>query len=187
MELKTEREVNLLLAACRMTGTDPTKITCENPATKSGKTAQMLMVAAGEIDPEQAARWRQAAPGGQLSVATKGECYAAKRGADLSPAAQQELWEKDPDYVKRRLEGQKGSDEAILAALDKAADELRLKNAIHSCGGNEAEAKRQIAAQDQAEAQRQQQREESERHAMALNQRLEQKRQQARQMAGGIL
>ena len=182
----TEREIQVLNSACQMTGIDASKITAENPATKSGKTAQMLMMAASEIDPEQAAMWRQAAPGGQLSVATLSELQAVKHGGQLSAKAAEELWAKDPTFVRRELVAREEKRVADEAAWERAYQEKRLKNKAHQMGGDVERAREVLRQEDEIEAQRQQQRIESEQHAAALNQRLEKRRQDDARMAGRL-
>ena len=150
----TDREINLLNTVCRMTGTDPTTITAENPAKKSGKTAQMLMAYAGEIDPEQAAIWRQEA-GAKLSVATLAELGA---GGALSPAAHQELWDKDPTWVVKSQRAMAEKAKADEQKQQQDYEALRFKNAMHRVGGDEAAARRLIEGEDALNAQHEQRR-----------------------------
>ena len=177
----TKREIDVLNKACQITGTDPSTISAENPATKSGKIAQMLMVAAGEIDPEQAAMWRKAAPGGGLSVATLAEVQS---GQQLSKRAQQELWEKDPEYVVQSTQERQQQFEADEKSLDELAAASRLRNKMRETGGNERRAREAIAREDAADQEREVQKQQAADHARQLNQRLEQQRQQSARMAG---
>ncbi len=60
----TEKEIDVLVQACRMAGVDTTKIKPENPFEKSGATATFIQGAVEQIDPVMAAIWRVATGGG---------------------------------------------------------------------------------------------------------------------------
>ena len=92
----TPKQIELLSQACRMAGIDATKIKPENPFEKSGGTAGLLQAAVSELDPGQAAKWRIAAGGG-LSLATMAELQT---GQPLSEAAQRDLYDHDPEFVR---------------------------------------------------------------------------------------
>lgn len=169
-----KREIDVLDKACQITGTDPRTISPENPFTKSGKTAQLIQMAASEIDPQQAAMWRQATPGGQLSVATLSEMQA---GGQLSPAAMQELWEKDPQFVVDVQKQQKGNEENLLAKYEAEADRMR-----RAREGDEAVDRQNAKAEADAKA-----RAESAERARQLQQRIDQRRANTDRMAGQVI
>ena len=180
----TEREIDVLDKACQMSGIDPSTISAENPATKSGKTAQLIMAAAGEIDPVQAAMWRKAAPGGGYSVATLAEMQS---GQQLSNRAKQELWEKDPEFVAATIKQREQKFEADKKSLEDAAAASRLRNKTLQMGGNEARAREVLKEEDLANQQREQQRLESARHAQEMEARIQQQRIQSANLAGRFI
>ena len=92
----TKKEIEVLAQACRAAGVDTTKIKPENPFEKSGATATFIQGAVEQIDPVMTAKWRVAAGGG-LSLATMAELQS---GESLSEAAQKDLYQHDPEYVK---------------------------------------------------------------------------------------
>lgn len=142
----TKKEIELLANACRMAGIDATKISPSNPFEKSGGTAGMLQAAVSELDPEQAAKWRVAA-GGSLSLATMAELQS---GEPLSEAAQRDLYDHDPAFVVDLQRQQQDAEQQALQALEEQTAALRMKRALRDAGGNEHQAKRAIAAEDQA-------------------------------------
>ena len=137
----------LLDKAARLTGVDPRKITNGNPFLKSGATARQVQMGVSELDPRRAAEWRREAPGGEISVATLNECMA---GGELSPAAMQELWDKDPQFVVDTQRQQQAVDQAREKELISGAAEKRWQNMLHQTGGDEHAAKRRIEAEDKA-------------------------------------
>lgn len=140
----SDREVDVLVEACRMVGEDPNNIQPVNPWTKQGKKAQMIQMACAEIDPEQAALWRRD-QGHSVSVATLAEC---RSGNPLSDKARQDLWNHDPSFVRESIAESQNRIKEDEAALQKAYEEKRLKNRIFQCGGNERMAKEQIRIED---------------------------------------
>lgn len=180
----TEREIDVLNKACQMSGIDPSTISAENPATKQGKIAQLLMAAAGEIDPVQAAMWRKAAPGGGFSIATLGEMQS---GQQLSNRAKQELWEKDPEFVVARIKQREQQFEADKKWLEDGAAASRLRNKMREVGGNEDRAREAIAREDAAEKARKEQQLASAKHAQEMEQRLQQQRVQSANLAGRFI
>ena len=166
-----------------MAGVDPSKISPSNPFEKSGMTASILQAAVSELDPSQAAKWRVAA-GGSLSVATLAELNS---GVDLSPAAKQDLWEHDHEYVNDAIQHRAQSDAAQLKALEDEADRLRLKRETTQAGGNERVARDRINAQDKKQQAELEARRAAEAHSQKLNQRMAEQRAQADRMAGRFI
>ena len=142
----TPKEIELLANACRMAGIDATKITPANPFEKSGGTAGMLQAAVAELNPVQAAKWRVAAGGG-LSLATMSELQS---GQPLSESAQNDLYAHDPQFVRDVQQQQERAAEDQMNEMLQKTEELRFKRALRDAGGNEHQAKRVIAAEDQA-------------------------------------
>ena len=176
----TEREINVLYDACKASGTDPSRISDENPFTKQGKTAQALQIGASMVDPEQAAIWRLEA-GARLSVMTRKEVLS---GQPLSQKAQQDLWEHDPKYVVQSIQERKQEKVDLDKWLEQEADATRLRNKMLEVGGNEARAKQALAREDAANQQRELQKQQAAEHARQFEQRMAQQRQQAARMAG---
>ena len=169
----TEREIDVLDKACQMSGIDPSTISAENPATKSGKTAQLIMAAAGEIDPVQAAMWRKAAPGGGYSVATLAEMQS---GQQLSNRAKQELWEKDPEFVAATIKQREQKFEADKKWYEDESDRMR-----RARYGDKA-----VDFQNAKAAAEQEARTESLRRHNEQQQRINQKQVQSARMAGRL-
>ena len=144
MSSMSDREVKLLYNAVRMTGGDPSKISLANPFSKSGEKATLIQIACGELDPEQAAIWR-VQEGKGISVATAAECLS---GNPLSPTAQADLWEHDPQYVREAIAESAKAEERERASLDQKYQESRLRNRIHACNGDERMAREQIRLED---------------------------------------
>ena len=140
----TPKQIELLVQACRMAGIDATKISPENPFEKSGGTAGMLQAAVSELDPEQAAKWRVDA-GQSLSVATLAELQS---GADLSAAAQADLYAHDHRFVAELTKHRADQEAAQMQELEKQAAEMRWRSMLRQTGGDENAAKRRIAAED---------------------------------------
>ena len=176
-----KQEIEILSQACRMAGIDSRKISPENPFSKSGKVAELLQAAVGELAPAQAAKWRIDA-GGSLSVATLAEMQA---GGELSEAAMADLWQHDAAFVADRQKESQQQEQSLLQKMEQQADEARLRNKTRELG-NVDRAREALKAEAQRDAELQQQREASAQHAQQLNQRLEQQRQQARQMSGVV-
>lgn len=137
-----------------MAGIDSKKISPSNPFEKSGATAAMLQEAIAQIDPVQAARWRVDA-GGQLSVSTLAELQS---GQDLSVAAQRDLFEHDPKFVEEIQRQQVDQEAAQLKALEDQAAKMRLSREVRNAGGNEVQARRVIALEDEQMQQQAEQR-----------------------------
>ena len=150
----TPKQIQLLNQACKMAGINSSKISPTNPFEKSGSTSGMLQAAIAELDPAQAARWRVDA-GGSLSVATIAELQS---GEDLSAAAQQDLWNHDPEFVAEFQQQQEKSLDAQLKALEDGAAEKREQRMLQQANGDKHLAKRMIAAEDAEQAAREQQR-----------------------------
>ena len=148
MSKMSDREVNLLYEAARMTGEDPSKLSLSNPFSKSGKKAEMIQLACAEIDPEQAAIWR-VQQGREISVATARECRA---GNGLSDQARADLWAHDPAFVRESIAERANEQQRYEDHFEKQYQELRLKNRLKACGGNEGVAKEQIRLEDHKNA-----------------------------------
>ena len=142
----TKREIEVLAQACRAAGVDTTKIKPENPFEKSGATATFIQGAVEQIDPVMAAKWRVAAGGG-LSLATMAELQS---GEALSEAAQKDLFQHDPQFVRDVQQQQERAAEDQLKQLEEKTAELRMNRALREAGGNKCDAERRLAAEDQA-------------------------------------
>lgn len=149
----TPKELELLAKACQMAGIDATKITPDNPFEKSGGTAGILQAAVAELNPVQAAKWRVAAGGG-LSLATMAELQS---GEALSEAAQKDLFQHDPEYVKEVVAQRQNAEEQLLKQMEERTAEMRFQNTLRRAGGNKHAARRMIEAEDQQNARHQQQ------------------------------
>lgn len=176
----TSQEIQVLFKACREAGIDASKITPSNPFEKSGSTASLLQAAVAMVDPAQAARWRVAAGGG-LSVATLAEL---EMNQQLSPRAQQDLWEHDPKFVDQFIKEREQSEAAMIKAMEDGAAATRLRNQMRQTGGNEAIARRQLAEQDAADQARMLKKQEAAKHAQEFEQRMAKKRQESIRLAG---
>ena len=148
MSKMSDREVNLLYEAARMTGEDPSKLSLSNPFSKSGKKAEMIQLACAEIDPEQAAIWR-VQQGREISVATARECRA---GNGLSDQARADLWAHDPAFVRESIAERANEQQRYEAKLEADYQALRIKNRLKACGGDERMAKEQIRLEDHKNA-----------------------------------
>ena len=94
----TDTELKTLHQAAIALNLPTTEMSVRNPFEMKGKRAEMIQAAVSQIDPVQAAAWRQAA-GGELSLA----CQMAERGLiEHSSSTKSELWEKSPDYVTQK-------------------------------------------------------------------------------------
>ena len=149
----TKKEIEVLAQACRAAGVDTTKIKPENPFEKSGATATFIQGAVEQIDPVMAAKWRVAAGGG-LSLATMAELQS---GQALSEAAQKDLFQHDPEYVKEVVAQRQNAEEQLLKQMEERTAEMRFQNTLRRAGGNEHAARRMIEAEDQQNARHQQQ------------------------------
>ncbi len=135
-----KKEIEVLAQACRAAGVDTTKIKPENLFEKSGSTATFIQSAVESIDPVMAAKWRVAAGGG-LSLATLSELQS---GEALSEAAQKDLFQHDPEYVKEVVAQRQNAEEQLLKQMEERTAEMRLRNTARRFGGNEAMARRAI-------------------------------------------
>ena len=179
----TEKEITVLVQACKAAGIDATKIKPENPFTKNGGTASMLKAAVAEIDPSLAAKWRVEA-GSSLSLSTLNEIQS---GGALSDAAKNDLWNHDPVFVTETIHEREKSEAAMLRQLEENAAAAQLRNKTRELGGNEARAREVLKAEAaQAEA-RQQAQQEAHQQAAAMNQRIQQKQAEAARNAGVLL
>lgn len=148
MQKMSDREIKVLYDAARMAGEDPSKISLMNPFSKNGKKAEMIQIACAEVDPEQAAIWR-VQEGRGISVGTARECLS---GSPLSAQAKSDLWAHDPRYVREEIAERSNQQQRYEDNMEKEYQELRLKNRIKSCGGNERMAKEKIRLEDQMNA-----------------------------------
>ena len=149
-----KKDAALLAEACRITGTDPSKIKPGNPFKKSGATAKMIQMGVSQVDPVRAAEWRLDAGFG-FSVKTISELQS---GEPLSAEAQQDLYDHDPAFVREFQQQKQQSFEDQLKALEDGANQKRLQNTMVRTGGDERQARRVIAAEDAEQAAREQQR-----------------------------
>ena len=144
----SDGDVTLLAEVAKQVGVDPYKLSRENPFSKSGKVAQLLQMGVAEFYPAKAAEWRTVADGG-VSAGTLAEL---KAGGELSPQAMQDLWDHDSAFVEALIERRQQQESDQMQALEKRAEELRWNRELKAAGGNEHQAKRSIAMQDEANA-----------------------------------
>ena len=100
------------------------------------------------------ARQRRVAAGGELSLATLSELQS---GESLSEAAQKDLFQHDPEYVKEVVAQRQNAEEQLLKQMEEKTAEMRFNNTLRRAGGNEHAARRMIEAEDQQNARHQQQ------------------------------
>ena len=118
--MKTE-QLQLLLEAAQNLQLDPSQLKVANPWTLNGATAQSIQAAVSELNPQQAAEWRQEA-GEALSLAGA----AAQAGlTPISEASHNELMELSTEYQadwkqRRRLE-----EEAIMRNMHHGMEAMR--------------------------------------------------------------
>ena len=144
----SDGDVTLLAEVAKQVGVDPYKLSRENPFSKSGKVAQLLQMGVAEFYPAKAAQWRTVVDGG-VSAGTLAEL---KAGGELSPQAMEDLWLHDGKFVEALIERRQQQESDQMQALEKRAGELRWQRELRAAGGNEAQAKRSIAMQDEANA-----------------------------------
>ncbi len=145
---KDPEDVKLLLKACQQIGIDTMPISCSNPHEHSGKVAERIQISAAALDPIRAAKWAQDA--GKTASA---ESVAALMGlTPITQAIHNDLAAVDPKYLASIQEQQQKMEAEQLAEMDRAADELHLRN-LRAQHGSDAE--RVFAAEKQAEAQQQ--------------------------------
>jgi len=114
-------QLQLLLDAAQKLELDPSQLKVANPWTLSGPTAQSVQTAISELNPKQAAEWRQEA-GETLSLAGA----AAEAGlTPMSEATHNELMELSTEYQadwkqRRRLE-----EETIMRNMHHGMEEMR--------------------------------------------------------------
>ena len=92
--------------------------------------------------------------GGGLSLATMAELQS---GEALSEAAQKDLFQHDPEYVKEVVAQRQNAEEQLLKQMEERTAEMRFQNTLRRAGGNEHAARRMIEAEDQQNARHQQQ------------------------------
>ena len=91
-----------------------------NPFSQTGPRAEAMQMAVADVNPAQAARWRMEA-GETISLASA----AAKAGlAELSPGAQKELAELDPDFITGQAEAKAAWEAKMLDQMSEQAEQL---------------------------------------------------------------
>ena len=151
-ELTDPEEIKFLYEIAVSTGNQD-KITCENPASKNGQVADLLMMQADTLNPALAARWRRRA-GATPTIAA----MAALHGhAEMTAEARANLRSCDEDFVLDDLAAQKAHEAEQLAAMDRQVEAIQ--RAREGDAGYEARLKREAAAAAAHEEQVQQSRE----------------------------
>ena len=112
----TDNELKVLLAAAQKAKLDPATLKPQNPFRMEGPTAKTMQIAVAEIDPVQAARWRNDA-GHTYSLAAA----AARSGiTEHTAVTKQELRDTDPDFVTGEMEAKRSmGSQACWAKLDR--------------------------------------------------------------------
>ncbi len=77
--------------------------------------------------------------GGGLSLATMAELQS---GEALSEAAQKDLFQHDPEYVKEVVAQRQNAEEQLLKQMEERTAEMRFQNTLRRAGGNEHAARR---------------------------------------------
>ena len=121
--LTDKEEIGVVYQAAQRLGIAD-KLTSENPATKSGSTAELLMADIASIRPDIAARLRARA-----GVAPSLAALAAQHGyAEMSPEAKASLMESDERYVKSAAIDAQAEEDRILASMTANAEALARNN-----------------------------------------------------------
>lgn len=116
----TDNELKVLLAAAQKAKLDPANLKPQNPFRMEGPTAKTMQIAVADIDPVQAARWRNEA-GQTYSLAAA----AARSGiTEHTAVTKQELLETDPDFVTGQMEAKAAWEAKMLGQMDDAAAAL---------------------------------------------------------------
>ena len=84
-----------------------------------------------------------------MSLATMAELQS---GEALSEAAQKDLYQHDPEYVKEVVAQRQNAEEQLLKQMEERTAEMRFNNTLRRAGGNEHAARRAIAAEDEQNA-----------------------------------
>ena len=121
--LTDKEDIELLMRAAAFAKIPADQLKPEQPWKFEGKTAELLQMATEAINPVKAAQWRSEA-GGSISLATQ----AAELG--LQPhtkATKEDLLQHDPRAVIQARAAQEQWEKDQLAAMEKAAGDLREK------------------------------------------------------------
>ena len=103
-----------------MAKVDPSTLQAVNPFQKTGPKAQAIQIAAEQINPAQAARWRVES-GETVSLAAA----AAKAGlTEMNRSIHEELQQLDADYITGQQEAAARREADLLASLEKGANDL---------------------------------------------------------------
>ena len=78
-------------------------------------------------------------------------------GEALSEAAQKDLFQHDPEYVKEVVAQRQNAEEQLLKQMEEKTVQMRFQNTLRRAGGNEHVARRMIEAEDEQNARHQQQ------------------------------
>ena len=168
-----------LEATLRSAGRDTSKLQAKNPldpefdGTKGGRETRMIVES---LNPQLYAELKAATSGGtQQSLG-----YTAAMARGDNPAtftgALLEEWQAANPAVAIKAASQAETDQ--LAAWEEQAQAKEFQRVLRESGGNEAEAKRRIAAGQQAEQQRQAKLEADRQHADAMNRRIQQRQRE---------
>jgi hypothetical protein len=121
--LTDKEEIRVVYQAAQQLGIAE-KLTSENPATKSGSTAELLMAGIASSRPDIAARLRNRA-----GVVPSLEAVAAQHGyAAMNDAAKQSLMHSDEQFAKDAAANAIAEEERILASMSAGADQLARSN-----------------------------------------------------------
>jgi len=121
--LTDKADIALLLKAAEAAGIPADRLKPEQPWTFTGRTAELLQASVESISPEKAAEWRSAA-GGTISLATQ----ATELGLQPHTAqTREDLLKHDPTAVIQARAAQEQWEKDQIAAMEKAAGDLREK------------------------------------------------------------
>ena len=121
--LTDKEEIKVVYQAAQQLGIAE-KLTSENPATKSGSTAELLMAGIESSRPDIAARLRNRA-----GVVPSLEAVAAQHGyAEMNDAAKQSLMQSTEQFVKAAAADAKIEEERLLASMSAGAERLERLN-----------------------------------------------------------
>ncbi len=141
--LTDKEEIRVVYQAAQQLGIAE-KLTSENPATKSGSTAELLMAGIASNRPDIAARLRNRA-----GVVPSLEAVAAQHGyTAMSDSAKESLMQSNEQFVKATAADAKIEEERLLASMSAGAERLEQLN--RDDGRGEADKKIREASKRQA-------------------------------------
>ena len=121
--LTDKEEIGVVFQAAQRLGIAD-KLTSENPASKPGSTAELLMADIASMRPDIAARLRSRA-----GVVPSLQAVAAQHGyAEMNDAAKQSLMASDEQFARNAAANQLEEEQRILASMSAGAEQLARAN-----------------------------------------------------------